>query len=86
MPKFEICLPTTGKQVPAAGDWCYEGETTAACERIEPLCARDGALLQNAPGARGFALGFALCGALMVAGGLVGLWMIHPGRPVRYAT
>jgi len=45
-----------------------------------------GALIQNVPGARGFELGFALCGALMVAGGLLGLWMIDPGRSVRYAT
>lgn len=45
-----------------------------------------GALIQNVPGARGFELGFALCGALMVVGGLLGLWMIDPGRSVRYAT
>jgi MFS family permease len=45
-----------------------------------------GALIQNVPGARGFELGFALGGALMVAGGLLGLWMIDPGRSVRYAT
>jgi MFS family permease len=45
-----------------------------------------GALIQNVPGARGFELGFALCGALMVGGGLLGLWMIDPGRSVRYAT
>ena len=45
-----------------------------------------GAPIQNVPGARGFELGFALCGALMVAGGLLGSWMIDPGRSVRYAT
>lgn len=45
-----------------------------------------GALIQQVPGARGFELGFALCGALMVAGGLLGLWLIDPGRPLRYAT
>jgi MFS family permease len=45
-----------------------------------------GALIQNVPGARGFEFGFALCGALMVGGGLLGLWMIDPGRSVRYAT
>ncbi|MBV8925352.1 MAG: MFS transporter [Bradyrhizobium sp.] len=45
-----------------------------------------GALIQNVSGARGFELGFALCGALMVAGGLLGLWMIDPERSLRYAT
>ena len=45
-----------------------------------------GALIQNVSGARGFELGFALCGALMVGGGLLGLGMIDPGRSVRYAT
>jgi MFS family permease len=41
-----------------------------------------GALIQNVTGARGFAL----CGALMVAGGLLGFWMIDPARSLRYAT
>ena len=45
-----------------------------------------GALIENVSGARGFELGFALCGALMVAGGLLGLWMIDPERSLRYAT
>jgi dipeptide/tripeptide permease len=45
-----------------------------------------GALIQNVTGARGFELGFALCGALMVAGGLLGFWMIDPARSLRYAT
>jgi MFS family permease len=45
-----------------------------------------GALIQDVSGARGFELGFSLCGALMVAGGLLGFWMIDPGRSLRYAT
>jgi MFS family permease len=45
-----------------------------------------GALIQNLPGPRGFELGFALCGALMVVGGLFGYWMIDPQRSLRYAT
>jgi MFS family permease len=45
-----------------------------------------GTLIQDVSGARGFELGFALCGALMVAGGVLGFWMIDPGRSLRYAT
>jgi MFS family permease len=45
-----------------------------------------GALIQNLPGAQGYEMGFALSGALMVAGGLFGFWMIDPGRSLRYAT
>lgn len=45
-----------------------------------------GALIQDVSGARGFELGFSLCGVLMVAGGLLGFWMIDPGRSLRYAT
>jgi len=45
-----------------------------------------GALIQDLPGPRGFELGFALCGALMVVGGLFGYWMIDPQRSLRYAT
>jgi dipeptide/tripeptide permease len=45
-----------------------------------------GALIQNVSGARGFELGFALCGALKLAGGLLRFWMIDPGRSLRYAT
>jgi MFS family permease len=45
-----------------------------------------GAFIQGVPGARGYELGFALCGALMVAGGLFGFWLIDPQRSLRYAT
>lgn len=45
-----------------------------------------GALIQDVSGARGFELGLSLCGALMVVGGLLGFWMIDPGRSLRYAT
>lgn len=45
-----------------------------------------GALIQGLPGPRGFELGFAFCGALMVVGGMFGYWMIDPQRSLRYAT
>jgi MFS family permease len=45
-----------------------------------------GAFIQDVPGAQGYELGFALCGALMIAGGLFGFWLINPQRSVRYAT
>jgi len=45
-----------------------------------------GALIQDLPGPGGFELGFALCGTLMVVGGLFGYWMIDPQRSLRYAT
>jgi MFS family permease len=45
-----------------------------------------GALIQNLPGAQGYEMGFVLSGALMVAGGLFGFWMIDPERSLRYAT
>ena len=45
-----------------------------------------GALIQNLPGARGFELGFALCGALMIVGGLFGYWMIDPRRSLLNAA
>ncbi len=45
-----------------------------------------GSLIQNMPGPLGFELGFALCGALMVVGGLLGYWLIDPQRSLRYAT
>ena len=45
-----------------------------------------GALIQHLPGAKGYEMGFALSGALMIAGGLFGFWMIDPGRSLRYAT
>lgn len=45
-----------------------------------------GLLIEHVPGAQGYEIGFALSGALMVAGGLFGFWMIDPGRSVRYAT
>jgi MFS family permease len=45
-----------------------------------------GVLIQDLPGASGYELGFALSGALMIAGGLLGFWMIDPERSLRYAT
>ena len=45
-----------------------------------------GLFIQGVPGAQGYELGFALCGALMVAGGLFGFWLIDPQRSLRYAT
>jgi MFS family permease len=45
-----------------------------------------GVLIQNLPGTQGYETGFALSGALMVAGGLFGFWMIDPQRSLRYAT
>ncbi len=45
-----------------------------------------GALIQDMPGAQGYERGFALCGALMIAGGLCGFWLIDPQRSIRYAT
>lgn len=45
-----------------------------------------GLFIQGVPGAQGYELGFALCGALMVAGGLFGFWLIDPQRSLRYVT
>jgi hypothetical protein len=45
-----------------------------------------GSLIQDLPGAGGYELGFALCGVLMVVGGLFGYWMIDPQRSLRYAA
>lgn len=42
-----------------------------------------GALIQGIPGAAGYEVGFALCGGLMVCGGLLGYWLIDPARSVR---
>jgi MFS family permease len=42
-----------------------------------------GALIQGIPGAAGYETGFALCGGLMVCGGLVGYWLIDPARSLR---
>jgi MFS family permease len=42
-----------------------------------------GALIQGIPGAAGYEVGFALCGALMVFGGLIGFWLIDPARSVQ---
>ena len=39
-----------------------------------------GALIQGIPGAAGYETGFALCGLLMVVGGLLGFWLIDPAR------
>ena len=45
-----------------------------------------GAFIRDMSGAQGYELGFALCGALMIAGGLFGFWLIDPQRSIRYAT
>lgn len=45
-----------------------------------------GALIEGMAGAQGYEVGFALCGALMIAGGLLGFWLINPQRSIRYAT
>src|ERR1700730_13188082 len=42
-----------------------------------------GALIQGVPGASGYEIGFALCGGLMVFGGLLGFWLIDPARSVQ---
>jgi MFS family permease len=42
-----------------------------------------GALIQGIPGAAGYEIGFALCGAIMVFGGLLGFWLIDPARSVQ---
>jgi MFS family permease len=42
-----------------------------------------GTLIQGIQGAAGYEVGFALCGALMVFGGLIGFWLIDPARSVQ---
>jgi MFS family permease len=42
-----------------------------------------GVLIQDVPGARGYEIGFALCGVLMVLGGLLGFWLIDPARSLQ---
>jgi MFS family permease len=42
-----------------------------------------GMLIQGMPGASGYELGFAVCGAIMISGGLVGIWLIDPERSAR---
>jgi uncharacterized membrane protein len=42
-----------------------------------------GALIQGVPGASGYEIGFALCGALMLGGGLLGFWLIDPARSLQ---
>jgi MFS family permease len=42
-----------------------------------------GALIQGVPGASGYEIGFALCGGLMVFGGLLGFWLIDPARSIQ---
>jgi MFS family permease len=42
-----------------------------------------GRFIQDIPGATGYEIGFALCGGLMVVGGLLGFWLIDPARSVR---
>jgi MFS family permease len=42
-----------------------------------------GTLIEDLPGAAGYELGFAVCGALMIFGGLLGFWMIDPERSAR---
>jgi MFS family permease len=48
---------------------------------VAPLAT--GALIQGASGASGYETGFALCGGLMVLGGLLGFWLIDPARSVQ---
>lgn len=42
-----------------------------------------GMLIQGMPGASGYEVGFAVCGAIMISGGLVGFWLIDPERSAR---
>ncbi|WP_235205791.1 MFS transporter, partial [Cupriavidus sp. SK-4] len=42
-----------------------------------------GVLVQNVPGARGFELGLAVCGAIMVVASLAGLYVVNPERSRR---
>jgi MFS family permease len=42
-----------------------------------------GMLIQGMPGASGYEIGFAVCGAIMIGGGLLGFWLIDPGRSTR---
>jgi MFS family permease len=42
-----------------------------------------GALIQGIPGAAGYETGFALCGGIMLFGGLLGFWMIDPAYSLR---
>ncbi|UIF86503.1 MFS transporter [Cupriavidus sp. UYPR2.512] len=42
-----------------------------------------GVLVQNVPGARGFELGLAVCGAIMVVAALAGLYVVNPERSRR---
>jgi hypothetical protein len=42
-----------------------------------------GRLIQDVPGASGYEIGFALCGRLMVVGGLLGFWLIDPAHSVQ---
>jgi MFS family permease len=48
---------------------------------VAPLAT--GALIQGVSGASGYETGFALCGGLMVLGGLLGFWLIDPTRSVQ---
>jgi MFS family permease len=48
---------------------------------VAPLAT--GALIQGVSGASGYETGFALCGGLMVLGGLLGFWLIDPARSVQ---
>jgi MFS family permease len=45
--------------------------------------AATGALIQGVPGAGGYEIGFALCGVLMVLGGLLGFCLIDPARSLQ---
>jgi MFS family permease len=42
-----------------------------------------GTLIQGIPGATGYEIGFALCGGLMVIGGMLGFRLIDPARSVK---
>jgi hypothetical protein len=55
-------------------------------DRVRTRTGAKCALIQDLPGARGYELGFALCGVLMIAGGLLGCWTIDPLRSLRYAA
>jgi len=48
---------------------------------LAPLVS--GLLIERFEGARGYELGFATCGALMVVGGLLGGWLAKPERSMR---
>ena len=46
--------------------------------------ALTGKFVQDMPGATGYEMGFALCGGLMMLGGILGFWLIDPVRSQRW--